>query len=152
MERGCPYLYTGSKFRVIWPSVLIIQGGLQQPPLRKICLGKPLRRTRVKGALDNCNIIPRLFPKKIEIFIPLDVLALVMTACWVWVLSSNCTYFWWNMNITSIFYFSKSTSLNTQHSGLWNTLGMMLFTKDLIKWKRIDRISWKAWYLVYSPL
>ena len=23
-------------------------GGLQQPPLRKICLGKTLRRTRVK--------------------------------------------------------------------------------------------------------
>ena len=25
MERECPYLYIGSKFRVIWPSVLIIQ-------------------------------------------------------------------------------------------------------------------------------
>ena len=50
MERGCPYLYTDSKFRVIWPSVLIIQGGLQQPPLRKICSGKTLRRTRVNGA------------------------------------------------------------------------------------------------------
>ena len=24
------------------------EGGLQQPPLRKICLGKTLRRTRVK--------------------------------------------------------------------------------------------------------
>ena len=32
MERGCPYLYTGSKFRAIWPSVLIIRRGLQQPP------------------------------------------------------------------------------------------------------------------------
>ena len=43
MERGCPYLYTGSKFRVIWPSVLIIQGGLQQPnpPFGKYVWGKP---------------------------------------------------------------------------------------------------------------
>ena len=41
MERGCPYLYTGSKFRVIWPSVLIIQGGLQQPPLGKYVWEKP---------------------------------------------------------------------------------------------------------------
>ena len=47
MERGCPYLYTGSKFRVIWPSVLIIQRGVATTPLRKICLGKTLRRTRV---------------------------------------------------------------------------------------------------------
>ena len=47
MERGCPYLYTGSKFRVIWPSVLIIQGGVATTPLRKICSGKTLRRTRV---------------------------------------------------------------------------------------------------------
>ena len=41
MERGCPYLYTGSKFRVIWPSVLIIQGGLQQPSLGKYVWEKP---------------------------------------------------------------------------------------------------------------
>ena len=41
MEKGCPYLYTGSKFRVIWPSVLIIQGGLQQPPLGKYVWEKP---------------------------------------------------------------------------------------------------------------
>ena len=41
MERGCPYLYTGSKFRVIWPLVLIIQGGLQQPPLGKYVWEKP---------------------------------------------------------------------------------------------------------------
>ena len=27
------------------------EGGLQQPPLRKICLGKTLRRTRVKAAV-----------------------------------------------------------------------------------------------------
>ena len=32
MERRCPYLYTGSKFRVIWPSVLIIQRGVATTP------------------------------------------------------------------------------------------------------------------------
>ena len=41
MERRCPYLYSGSKFRVIWPSVLIIQRGVATTPLRKIRLGKP---------------------------------------------------------------------------------------------------------------
>ena len=35
----------------------------------------------VKGALDKYNIIPQLFPKKFWIFIPLEVLAWVMTAC-----------------------------------------------------------------------
>ena len=29
----------------------------------------------VKGALDKCNIIPQFFFKKIEIFLPKDVLA-----------------------------------------------------------------------------
>ena len=41
LERGCPYLYTGSKFRLIWPSVLIIRRGVATTPFRKICLGKP---------------------------------------------------------------------------------------------------------------
>ena len=42
MERGCPYLYIGSKFRVIWPSVLIIQrGGCNNPPLGKYVWEKP---------------------------------------------------------------------------------------------------------------
>ena len=71
--------------------------------------------------------------KRIRIFIPLEVLAWVMIACWV--LRSRLTYFWRNMNISSIFYFSKSTSINTQYSSLWDTLKMMLFTKYLIKWK-----------------
>ena len=99
---------------------------------------------QVKGVLDKCNIIPQLFPKKVGIFIPLEVLAWVMTACWV--LPSRLTYFWKNMNIFGIFYFSKSTSINTQYSSLWDTLKMMLFTKYLIKWKRIGRISWKFQY------
>ena len=67
-----------------------------------------------------------------------------MTTCWV--SHSRLTYFWRNMNISGILYFSKSTSINTQYSSLWNTLKMMLFTKCLIKWKRIDRISWKFRY------
>ena len=97
-----------------------------------------------KGALDKFNIIPNFFPKKSVIFIPLQVLAWVKTACQV--LSSRLTYFWRNMNISSIFYFSKSTSINTQYSSLWGTLEMMLFTKYLIKWKRIGRISWNFRY------
>ena len=36
------------------------------------------------------------------------------------------------MHISSIFYFSKSTSINTQYSSLWDTLKMMLFTKYFI--------------------
>ena len=87
------------------------------------------------------NTIPQLFPLKVGIFIPLEVLAWVMTACWA--LRSRLIYFWRNMNMFSIFYFSKSTSVNTQHSSLWGTLTMMLFTKYLIKWKRIGKISWK---------
>ena len=98
----------------------------------------------IKGALDKFNIIPQLFSKKVGIVIPLEVLIWVMTACWV--LLSRLIYFRRNMNICSIFYFSKSTSINTQYSSLWNTLKMMLFTKYLIKWKRIGRFSWKFWY------
>ena len=100
----------------------------------------------LKGALDKFNIIPNFFPKKVWILIPLEVLAWVKTACWV--LRSGLTYFWRYMNISSIFYFSKSTSINTQYSSLWGTLKMMLFTKYLIKWKRIGRISWnfRFWF------
>ena len=52
------------------------------------------------------------------------------------------------MNISSIFYFAKSNSKNTQYSSLRETLEMMLFTKQLIKWKRIGRINWKYRYLL----
>ena len=56
--------------------------------------------------------------------------------------------YWRNMNISSIFYFSKLTSINTQYSSVWDTLKMMLFTKYLKKWKRFVRISWKfqSWF------
>ena len=64
----------------------------------------------VKGALDKYSIIPKLFPKKVGIFIPLKVLAWVVTACWV--SRSRLIYFWRNINMFSIFYFSKSTSIN----------------------------------------
>ena len=67
-----------------------------------------------------------------------------MTACWA--SRSRLTYLWRNMNISTIFYFSKSLSINTQNSSLWDTLKMMLFTKYFIKWKRIGRISWKFWH------
>ena len=96
-----------------------------------------------KGALDKYNIIPQLFCT------PLEVFAWVMTACWV--LRSRLTFFWRNINISSIFYFAKLTSINTQYSGLWDTLKMMLFTKYFIKWKDIGRsnqlkISVLVWF------
>ena len=46
---------------------------------------------KFKGALDKFNIISQLFPKKVGIFIPLEVMAWVMTACRV--LCSRLTYF-----------------------------------------------------------
>ena len=70
-----------------------------------------------------------------------------MTACWV--LHSRLIYFWRNRKISSIFYFPKLTSINTQYSSLWDTLKMMLFTKYLIKCKSIGRISWKFRYWFY---
>ena len=56
--------------------------------------------------------------------------------------------------ISSIFYFSKSTSINTQYNTLWDTLKMMLFTKYLIKWTCIGRVSltggnWQKWKRVF---
>ena len=65
----------------------------------------------IKGALDKFNITPNFFQKKVGIFIPLEVLVWVKTACRV--LRSRLTSFWRNMNISSIFYFSKSTSINS---------------------------------------
>ena len=97
-----------------------------------------------KGVLDKYTIIPQLFPKISWDFYTIRSVSIVVTACWV--LHSKLTYFWRNMNISSIFYFSKSASINTQYSSLWDTLKVMLFTKYLIKWKRIGRISWKFWY------
>ena len=100
--------------------------------------------TLLKETLDKYNIIPPTFSKKVVIFIPLEVLAWVTTACWI--SRSRLIYCWRNMSISSIFYFSKSISINIQYSNLWDTLEMMLFTKYFIKWKRIDRISWKFRY------
>ena len=45
------------------------------------------------------------------------------------------------MNISSIFYFSKSTSINTQYSSLWDTLEMMLFTKYLKNEKALAELA-----------
>ena len=118
--------------------------------LMKTCL---VIVTMIKRALDKYNIILQLSPKRVEIFILLEVLACVMTACWI--LHSSLIYFWRNiMHISSIFYFSKSTSINTQYSSLWDTLNWccLVFTKYLIKWKCFGRISWKFQYRFYSKL
>ena len=47
------------------------------------CFGDMTIKCEVKGALDKFNIIPQLFPKKVGIFIPLEELAWVITACQV---------------------------------------------------------------------
>ena len=62
-----------------------------------------------KGSFDKYNIIPLTLSRKVEIVMQSEVLALVMTACWL--LFSSSTYFWRNVNISSIFYL-KSTSIN----------------------------------------
>ena len=41
------------------------------------------------------------------------------------------------MNIFQHFVFFKVDLINVQYS-VWDTLGMMQFTEDLIKWKRIN--------------
>ena len=46
-------------------------------------------KSSFKGALDKYNIILQLSPKKVEIFILLEVLAWVMIACWI--LRSTCS-------------------------------------------------------------
>ena len=74
------------------------------PPPRAVGIMFEFKRT-FKGALDKFNIIPNFFPKKVGIFIPLEVLAWVKTAFQV--LRSRLTYFWRNMNICSIFYFQS---------------------------------------------
>ena len=52
------------------------------------------------------------------------------------------------MNIPSIFYFSKSTSINTQHSSQLDSLGMVLFTEDHMKLKCCEN-QLKSMLLVY---
>ena len=58
--------------------------------------------------------------RKSSDFIPLEVLAWVLTAYQV--LCSRVSYCWRNVNITSIFCFSKSTSINEQYRSLCGTL------------------------------
>ena len=82
------------------------------------------------------NIILRLFSKKIEIFISLDVFQ-DNDPCSV--LTSNFTYFWRNIKFSSSLYFSKLTQMNTLYSNLWDTLKMLLFANYLIKWKWIGK-------------
>ena len=108
--------------------------------------------SHIKGALNKNNTIPDFFFQKSWDFYTIRSVGMAMTACWF--LPSSSTYYWRNVNISSMFYFSKSTLINTKHSGIWYTLGMKLFTKYLIKWICIGRISWKVWYwfLVYCRI
>ena len=72
-----------------------------------------------------------------------------MTACWV--LRSGLIYFWRNMNISSIFCFSKSTSINTQYTSLWETLKLMLLKKKKRKRKKKkEPHSMKTHYIFFS--
>ena len=80
----------------------------------------------LKGALDKYNIIPKLFLTKVVTFLSFDLLAWVMIACWG--LHSRLTYCWKNMNSSNIFYFSKSTLINTLYISLRDTLGVMFRT------------------------
>ena len=84
-----------------------------------------------KGALDKYDFIPLTFSKKKKkIFIPLQVLAIIMTAYWF--LPSSLTYFWRNVDILQHFLFSKvNFDKYTTPCGVWNTLAMISFTKDL---------------------
>ena len=95
--------------------------------------------------MDKYYIINQLFPQKSWDFYTIRSIGMGIITTY-WVLCSRLTYFWRNMNISSILYISKSTSINTQYSSLWDTLTMMLFTKYLIKWKCIGRISGKFQY------
>ena len=76
---------------------------------------------KLKGALDMYSIIHwhNLFFQKSWDFISLEVLAWVMTACQL--LCSWLNNFWRNMNISRIFYFANSISINIQYSSLWDT-------------------------------
>ena len=62
-----------------------------------------------------------------------------MTACWL--LHSRSAHFLRNVDTCGNFYFLKSISINTQYSCLWDTLEMMLFTKNQIKMK----MHWPNW-------
>ena len=80
----------------------------------------------IKGALDKYNLHPPTFsPQKCNFYTIRSAgnLAWIMTICWV--LHLKLIYFQINMNISSIFHFSKSTSINTQYSSLW--LGNVIY-------------------------
>ena len=79
-------------------------------------------RCQSKGALNMYRISsPTFFFQKSWDFVPLEVLAWVMTGYWV--LCSILAYFWRNMNsYFNFFYFSKSTSINTLKTAAYGTL------------------------------
>ena len=79
----------------------------------------------------------------------LEVLAWVMTACWV--LCSTFT----SKEICIFLAFSIFRGRHFNKYAIWDTMGhygtlqMMLFTTYLIKWKCIGKISWKFRYWFY---
>ena len=107
----------------------------------KVCNYKVVNVALLKGHWTSITSSPNFFPKMLG-FLSIGMgmttrrdMRSRVTYFWRNMnISSRVTYFWRNMNISSIFYFSMSTSINTQlYSSLWGTLKLMLFTKYLIK-------------------
>ena len=103
---------------------------------------------KIKEALD--NIIPTLFFSQKSWDIHTTESIGIVNDCML-ILNYPLVIFQKNTNISNILYFSKSTSINTQHGSL-DTLATMLFTKDHIKWKCIARIQLKSLLLIYLKI
>ena len=105
------YVWVKFFFFYLWVGQVFFLQKLPAPPLKSN--GASLKRhwTHITSS-------PTFFPKRWDFYTISSVgMAWVMTACWV--LRSRLIYFWRNINIYSIFYFSKLTSINTQYSSLW---------------------------------
>ena len=107
--------------------IMWIFGQAWYPPLTFECPHPP-------GSTPNLPKESERKKQEAEIFLLFEVLAHCL-----WLHADSYR----NKNISSIFYISKSTSISTQHSSLWNTLGMMLVTKDLKKWKILAELDKK---------
>ena len=108
------------------------------------------------GALDKYNIFISTFSTKDEIFISLEVLALVNDCMLIfpfWVLVYLTFKEIWIFLAFSIFQSRLQLTHNTE--AIWSTLGMILFTKDYINWKCMYGVSWRVWYwftLMFCPI
>ena len=76
------------------------------------------------------NIIPRILPKEMRFLYHLEALALVVAACCFSLCSFTCLKEIWIFSAISIF---QSQPQYIQYSDLWDTPGIMLFTKDKIE-------------------